>query len=495
MCRIFVSPSNTLTFKKSDLWGFFLRLEKVGGRDGNGVYNFTTKELWKKCDKMPIVANIDGGIMFHTRMATNGYVRDYNCQPFDTERYVLVHNGVFSDIENYARLLGFNFSEKKYSDSWMMSFVVEKVGIWDFYNAIKDEYFGVIVIYDKKVDKIYLLKGSGGFTYAKFEGGTHIYASSLLDYWKIDGKPESFDNGLYILRDDGFTTLYKKAKTYSYSGKYSGRYGGRSYYGGYDYYKDELPDKTKKKIITVSTDEKEEEPTGIGALFSTPTNEECISCKWLYGRKCWFGGIEREGQLQLLDANGVRTECNSEKCLFPIVINCNSCNITLNNEDDWSIYNEAVVCDSCIDFIETWGLQCENCKHYRCSGADEPCISCWKDEKPTKWEINDNESCKACLYELMDKTVYPCRDCVDDQFGMSLWEGGESYLTSCFYCGIELDLEDGPPQTEAGDIVCPDCFQYGSYATQKELELEELRHRYEGKDYVSDISEENWEGH
>ena len=139
MCRIFYNPSKHTTFSNNDIWKFFMKLEKLGGKDGNGIYSFRTNTLYRSLS-MPIEANVTGSLLFHTRLATHGKKMVYNCQPFDGNRYIMVHNGIFSRIEKYAHLLGFpRFTGNKYSDSYMMHWVMERVGLFHFYNTFKKQ--------------------------------------------------------------------------------------------------------------------------------------------------------------------------------------------------------------------------------------------------------------------------------------------------------------------------------------------------------------------
>jgi len=558
MCRIFVSPSKDLIYKTRDIWHFFCNLEKVGGKDGNGIYNLTTGELWKCHDKMPIIANLDGGFIFHTRLATNGNIADYNCQPFDNKRYVLVHNGVFSDIINYARMLGFPWSDKKYSDSYIMAWVLEKIGLFRLYMALKDERFGVLVIYDKETDNIYLMKGSGQFSYAEFKDQTFIYGSSALEFWKDIEDTNTFSNGLYILKSQGFHTLDRK-KTHYYSRRYPADdyYGYDAYYGwgrGWDdYYGDDrkykqkrLADKSKiekdgdhentsrvcaycrakisKDIVTkyylynwdvcqecyyehredVSKID-DSEPVGIAALFGEDEKEEkqershveyfCVGCNW-YGNdgNCWFGGIQREKPIRLMDKDNVRIDCNTMTSVIQALPTCFSCDSRLQNNDKWGIYDGKILCNKCHEFVEEHGHDCRQCEYYRLPTSDEPCKSCWNEGYKSCWTEACSDKydwCEICHFEYISKSANPCCMCEMKNGKPSMWtscyediEDIESKIHFCENCGIQFDDECRPYTTDDNKHVCEECYTMGDYMTAKEEYLQRMR-----TDYTSDEEE------
>lgn len=528
MCRIFCSPDKELTFTKTHLWKFFKELERSLGKDGNGVYNITTKELWKSAKRMPIEANIEGGLLFHTRYATNGLVRDYNCQPFDNEKYVMVHNGVFTGAESYARLLGFPYSSTKYSDSYMMAWILEKVGVLNFYNALKTKRYGVIVVYEKATDRIYLLKTSGSFECGKFEDGSYIYGSSKIDFWQIEGKAQSINSGLYILSGDGFTQLNKVVTTtYSY-GKYSGIEYDSDYYGRGHFNRRQTPaTRDNKKPTTVSDyvkdvkskrisetiknrfgdgncvycgehiadkdDEyihygnkicgdcfamynghvQDDEPIGIGALFPDLLPSTCTGCNWLYEKKCWFGGVERDEPLKIKDGKGVRIDCNTATSEIDVFVNCASCEKTQDTDGNWKIHEELIMCQDCIDYTEQWGRECNNCE-YQYDNADiEPCYSCWgfgtpKNWKPKKINDNDNPLCIDCYFEERPTEQEPCTSCYKTDIGMSEWihKSGKSVYRQlenspkCFICGWHFETWETPLEDVDDNLVCQDCEEY-----------------------------------
>lgn len=207
MCRIFYSPSEDVEFNKTDLLRFFTQLEKSMGRDGNGIYLFNNNILDKSATNMPNT-ELEGSFLFHTRLATHGLKTDYNCQPFVGKRYILAHNGVFGNIEPYAQLLGFRGSDTKYSDSYMIHYIIEKTGILNFYLSFMDRYYGVILVHDKQLGKTFLLKSGGVFEIGELNSGDFIYGSSNIDFWQLKNIPLSLGSGLYRLEKDGYTQLH-----------------------------------------------------------------------------------------------------------------------------------------------------------------------------------------------------------------------------------------------------------------------------------------------
>lgn len=237
------SPSKSFLYNKIHLNQFFRKLEKVGGGDGNGIYA-------ENCDenKPPKIVRDMGmekiektfldyhRFIFHTRKASHGVKDIRNVHPFETEKYIICHNGVFPGIEQTAKVLGFRKSDI-YSDTAMIAYVIDKVGLLNFYIGFNDELFGVILVYDKDKKTMYLLKNGGTFKAIRIDG-TYLYASSNLEFWQHDdGTSISFENGWYILNEKSYKQIHKKIKKY-----YSYRY---TY--GYDYSEKWEKRKSKKK--------------------------------------------------------------------------------------------------------------------------------------------------------------------------------------------------------------------------------------------------------
>ena len=283
MCRIAYNPSPTINYEAEDLWSFFSRLERVGGKDGNGIFIPKTGVLEKSAVAMPICVDVEdcGEFLFHTRNATNGKVADHNCQPFVGKRYAMVHNGIFSGIESYANLLGFHKSTAKYSDSYMMHWVMEKVGILNFYLAFKDKSYGVIVAYDKTLKKTFLLKTGGVFTGGQLKKSMKwIYASSELDFWELhDIKVKRFGSGLYRLGEEGYKRLHKGRRTRYVGGRstatvYTNYYNGGHWNKKKRKWEYDTPPYSKKKIKTKGIDKHGKKPFSSNGKTNTIDSSE-----------------------------------------------------------------------------------------------------------------------------------------------------------------------------------------------------------------------------
>lgn len=475
MCRIFYQPSDDLTFNQADIFGFFNKLETLGGGDGNGIYLFNDGTLVKSHTCMPTWIDIDGSFLFHTRIATHGKISEYNCQPFVGDNYILVHNGSFTAIEPYARLLGFIWSDKKYSDSYMAHYIIEKVGILNFYNALKDKYYGVILVYDKKTKIMYLLKTGGQFTWGKFtKSGAYIYASTALSYWAIDGTPESFDSGLYILNADGFQQLHKIVRT-TYSSTPS-RYGEgwkKTYGSKYNNYKgSSKKKKKKKKYKNVQTKDQcdycqkffweretrykdfgneicrkcwdawgsdkeggkiEKDPDGILALFEDKTvPRECTGCKWWHEHACYFGGRVHKLPIHKRLKSG---KCNTNTSKWNVIYQCDKCQKRLTNEDNWKMIKTQVICGECLDEID---------KEQRDYAKDTSLVG----------------TCETCAYYHQSSMDEPCKTCIDTDNTNCMWESEEN-CNKCWFCGFHFYDDDQVYEDDEGRKMCDICHDYG----------------------------------
>ncbi|GAG32252.1 unnamed protein product, partial [marine sediment metagenome] len=248
--------------------------------------------------------------------------------------------------------LGFVNHSSKYSDSYMAHYIVEKVGILNFWLALKDSSAGVFLIYDKVLEKAFLCKFSGMFEYSKFKNSTNvIYASSESDFWKVD-ETTRIDDGFYRLNEDGIDVLDKK-KTYGYSGTGYSKY--KNQYTGYgrtwdDVYaevdkqeKKKKKSKKKKPPITIILEDKKDKLENDGIWKDIPycyycqetfVNDQptkidwgfkvCLSCFDEYGDS---DGLETDAYgleiitIDLEDPVGIAT-------LFPDLVPkfCNECN-------------------------------------------------------------------------------------------------------------------------------------------------------------------------
>ena len=150
MCRIFYNPSDNTWFEEEDLISFFEALEKSGGKDGNGVYQFSRGLLTKTMDMIPRGLDITESFLFHTRNGTHGLKKLKNVQPFVSERYVVVHNGICSGLKPHAVLIG--MYDDTFSDTYMIFRLINHYGIINFYNAFINNSYGVILVYDKETE-------------------------------------------------------------------------------------------------------------------------------------------------------------------------------------------------------------------------------------------------------------------------------------------------------------------------------------------------------
>lgn len=118
--------------------------------------------------------------IFHTRLATNGTVKDnINNHPFKIDGLVWMHNGVIHNHLHLKNQHGLKYSSE--CDSYIIGALIDKYlqkGM-EIVKAIKKTaqqlsgYFAVAVIFK---GKLYLFNGGGSLYYTKF-GGTLIFAS------------------------------------------------------------------------------------------------------------------------------------------------------------------------------------------------------------------------------------------------------------------------------------------------------------------------------
>lgn len=314
MCRIVYSPSG-ISYPNKSLYEFFTELEKRQGRDGNGLFIFKDNELIKTTTNMNIFprVKVEGSFIFHTRFATVGAKEVYNIQPFVGKRYIVAHNGQMYNLKIPTRLLGYR-KNKDYSDSYMIAYLIEKVGILNFYFTYLNDSYGVILVHDKQIGKTFLLKTSGSFEAGKLDNSNkYIYCSSNAEFWKTTKKID-IGNGLFRLEEDKIITLHE-IESHSYAWRPTTASTNRKntkrekrkklkYNNPYvcDWCYDELEEgdrrfKTGNFIIceacTVYSSEYEEleyeevEPAGINSLFP-PKYDECYKChKKLGSIKIW----------------------------------------------------------------------------------------------------------------------------------------------------------------------------------------------------------------
>lgn len=110
MCRIFLSTPGFIKDNTKDIMPLLRNLEKTQGGHGNGVasigskgvmiekgLNTGIKQANRFLQKQARMKSTEY-LMFHTRIATNGKIMDYNCQPFHVNDVVLAHNGTIYEL-------------------------------------------------------------------------------------------------------------------------------------------------------------------------------------------------------------------------------------------------------------------------------------------------------------------------------------------------------------------------------------------------------------
>lgn len=252
MCRIFFNPNPTMEFEQVDLNTFFSTLERVAGGDGNGICLLDEDKMYKSLAKMGSFwlfdyDDIDKRFIYHTRMATTGKVKTYNCQPLTNDKYIIAHNGVFSLHSTLKYYLGLN---EKYSDSHTILRLITEHGVLNFYRGFLSRSYGVVLVYDRESEITYLLKTSGVFEAGKFKSGSYIYGSSNINFWKIE-KVDELNDGMYILRKDGYKMIHqpKEDSTYNYYRRQTDLWNNGTYTGSvWDFDESTRSWKKKKEI-------------------------------------------------------------------------------------------------------------------------------------------------------------------------------------------------------------------------------------------------------
>jgi len=253
MCRIAYFPEE-FVYKAdpSSILSFLMYLEKSQGGDGNGFYYLDTDELVKSIETP--IANLFEyyrPFFFHTRKATHGAINDFNCQPINRKRYIILHNGIFSD-NSLAPL--FNLDLGEVSDSHLIDHLIEKFGFLKFFRSFSG--YGVILVHNKHTKKTFLLKNTGSFEALKTKNGwcySSDFPNSLLKNLK-DKIFHSFntERALYEIGEDGYRLIEKyesptyrrvvRNRNHDYKSDYYG-----TYYNREDYLEPEEKKKTKKK--------------------------------------------------------------------------------------------------------------------------------------------------------------------------------------------------------------------------------------------------------
>lgn len=113
MCRIALTNSKSL----QNIAIILRKLEKSNGGDGNGIallnhegqllffrkgYEYSIKNIIRDISRYLDDYSL---LLFHTRLASSGGICDELCHPFAGERFILVHNGHFTSVENISKML------------------------------------------------------------------------------------------------------------------------------------------------------------------------------------------------------------------------------------------------------------------------------------------------------------------------------------------------------------------------------------------------------
>lgn len=371
-----MNPSNEITFKQSHLHKFFSVLEKRQGKDGNGVYlidDGIERKSILKMDKNDLFdEKINGRFLFHTRYATHGTKKIYNVQPLVNCRYVIAHNGSFTEYDMINPLFQ---TWKKYSDTHAILNLICQYGILKFYLGFYDKYFGVVVVYDKQTDMTYLLKSSGTFEAAKLEGTeNYIYGSSNLNFWKIE-ETEDIKRGMYILSENGYKQLHKpKTRTTYYNKNYYDNYGYGSYYGYQNNRNPNTTTNTQSKTVKTNDPVPDEviaydgykrerfywRDSGFDWINLEALNKNLPPPRldrYLPLQDDWDGEIEYYPKMEELSCYGTRG-CN---------YNCKECSL------DGSIADE--ISNSILDLFPPKPSP-QDCPNFVCPGCTEDCENC-----------------------------------------------------------------------------------------------------------------------
>lgn len=265
MCRLAFFPDEFVyNAQPSAILSFLMYLEKSQGGDGNGFYYLDNDELVKSIET-PLGKLFDGyrPFLFHTRKATHGAINDFNCQPINRKRYVIVHNGIFSD-NSLAPL--FNLDLGEVSDSHLIDYLIEKFGFLKFFRSFSG--YGVILVHNKHTKKTFLLKNTGSFEALKTKHGwcySSDFPNTLLKTIK-DKTFHSFtaEKALYEIGENGYRLIEKYESPAYRRVTRSQNYYGRTYgYGDYDWkdYFEPSKKKDKKKTKKKTKKEKSSEPS------------------------------------------------------------------------------------------------------------------------------------------------------------------------------------------------------------------------------------------
>lgn len=161
-----------------DAWGYY----SVGD---NRLSVHSGELQWEMMDEIDDVNTTT--IFGHNRLATHGNAKElYNNHPFESENFVLVHNGVLSSHDDIKRLNDFNYNVE--TDSYIIVALLEKIyadtknveeTIINVAKSINGS-FSVLLLF-KPTNRIFYFKENGTrFTFglAKLKSGDTILAST-----------------------------------------------------------------------------------------------------------------------------------------------------------------------------------------------------------------------------------------------------------------------------------------------------------------------------
>jgi len=207
MCNInlIIKKDGIPSKKVVDLMNVMTYSSYLKNKDGDGFYtlknNRTLKHIEKSTNKIKIKSPKEWFICSHQRYTTSGHDEKYT-HPFETEDFVLVHNGVFynlgsngaSDTSEFVEKLQENYSKKKGMVEAIKKTVSKVQG-----------YFSVVV-YDKNDKQVYYFKDEGA-SISLIENKDYFILStsdSNLDYVNYEME---WDEQQYTLKNNKIYTL------------------------------------------------------------------------------------------------------------------------------------------------------------------------------------------------------------------------------------------------------------------------------------------------
>lgn len=164
MCRVFMCNKKFFEENGKVLPKLWNRFVSTNGGDGNGVACYVGRDyiplvekgvkqtVWQSYDACKKWARLDEckWLMFHTRMATSGGIRDEMCHPFIEDGDILLHNGVCSEFA------GFQIDGEDVSDTRMLFYLARNYSA-NFYETIYNGSGAFLGVY---MDRAYAIKAS-----------------------------------------------------------------------------------------------------------------------------------------------------------------------------------------------------------------------------------------------------------------------------------------------------------------------------------------------